>query len=396
MNLLKNINIEGKRVLIRVDYNVPVSEGKVVNNFRITQAIPTIEYCLSQNCSIVLMSHLGRPKGIANPEYSLKPVQLEMETLLGREVLFSDDCTSQRSISTSNKLNPGEIHLLENLRFHKGETGNSDKFSAQLAQHGDVYINDAFGTAHRAHASNVGVVNHFTTCSSGLLLEKERKYLSGTIESPNHPFVVVLGGSKVSGKIELISHLMSFADTFIIGGAMAYTFLKVQGKNVGASLVDEENITIAENILNEAKLKNIKIILPLDSVVSKEICENDDWRISNFDDMTDMELGVDIGPESAALFHDIIAQSETILWNGPMGVFESPSFSTGTHSVASSISDRTRSGVITIVGGGDSATAVESFNLMSGFSHVSTGGGASLELLSGKYLPAFKALDEHV
>ena len=395
MNSIQDIDVKNKHVLIRVDFNVPLSGKMVVSNFRIKAAIPTIQYCLSQNCSVILMSHLGRPKGSVNPELSLEPVLPELESLLKKKVIFSENCVSDAAISTSQKLDSGEVHLLENLRFHIGETENDSEFSYCLSQHGQVFINDAFGTAHRAHASNVGILDYISPCAGGMLLENERKYLSNIIQAPEHPFVVVLGGSKVSGKIELISHLMSFADHFIIGGAMAYAFLKVKGVNVGGSPVDEENMRIAGKILNDARINHVEIHLPPDTVVSKDIFENPDWRLSYFDDISDMEMGVDIGPESAAHFNEILSRSKTILWNGPMGVFESPSFAKGTYAVASAISEMTKHGSVTIVGGGDTATAVQSFDLMSGFTHVSTGGGASLELLSGKYLPAFKALDDH-
>lgn len=395
MNSLNNINIDGKRVLIRVDFNVPISDGKVINNFRIIQALPTIKYCISKGCSVVLMSHLGRPKGVVNQEYSLLPLKTELESLLGSDILFSKDCISNESIQTSHNMSSGQIHLLENLRFHKGETGNDPEFSSILAKHGEIYINDAFGTAHRAHASNNGVAHHFKMISSGFLLEKERKYLETAIESPDHPFVCVLGGSKVSGKIELISHLMTYTDDFIIGGAMAYTFLKAKGINVGGSLIDEENIFIAKQILEKARKNRVNLYLPVDSVVTTDISGGKSWRISDFDDITDDEIGVDIAPGSTAFFCDIINKSKTILWNGPMGIFETASFSVGTHTIATAISSRTTLGATTIIGGGDTAAAVESFYLMEGFTHVSTGGGASLELLSGKYLPAFKILDEN-
>lgn len=396
MRKLRDLNIKGKRCLIRVDFNVPMDDGVVLNDFRIRAALPTIKYCLDNGASVILMSHLGRPKGSVIPEFSLDSIQFVLEDHLDKDVLFSDDCISDEAITTSMNLEPGEIHLLENLRFHAGETDNDVEFSRKLAKHGDVYINDAFGTAHRAHASNVGVVEFFKEAAGGFLLEKERKYLGESIENPEKPLTVVLGGSKVSGKIELIKNMARVADAFIVGGAMAFTFLKAQGKNIGNSRVEEDNLGIAAELLDLLEKENIKIFLPADVVAAPELDTNSPWRVTTLENLYDDEMGFDIGPETCMLFENAIEDANTIIWNGPMGVFELPVFATGTHSIAHAIIEKTLDGALSIVGGGDTAAAIDTLGLDDqSFSHISTGGGASLELLSGIYLPAFKVLDKN-
>jgi 3-phosphoglycerate kinase len=395
MKILNDITLTGKRVLIRVDFNVPILNGEVANDFRIRAALPTIQYCIEKGASIVLMSHLGRPKGEMVPEMSLEPVAFALEEILDKDVFFSNDCISEDALNFSKQLRPGEIHLLENLRFYNEETVNDLDFAEQLAQHADVFINDAFGTAHRAHASNVGIIQFMKETVSGFLLQKEKEYLTSAIKTPKTPFVVVLGGAKVKGKIELIKNMMQSADRILIGGAMAFTFLKVQGKNVGASLVDDENLKTAETLLNLSEKMGVPIELPVDVVVAPELNDNVPWRVALLDEIDDDEMGFDIGPETTMIYENILADAKTVLWNGPMGVFEIPIFSTGSQSIASMIQHTTTEGATTIIGGGDTAAAIESFKMKKAFSHVSTGGGASLELLSGKYLPAFKALDEH-
>ncbi len=396
MRKLSEINLKNKRCLIRVDFNVPLAEGVVQNDFRIRAALPTIRYCLENGASVVLMSHLGRPEGQVLPGLSMEPLLYSLEDLLDRDVQFSDDCISEEALKLSESLTPGEVHLLENLRFHPGERKNDSVFAKALAGHGDIYVNDAFGTAHRPHASNVGILDYFRLSACGFLLAKERKYLSAAIHSPEHPFVVILGGSKVSGKIELIYNLMKQADKILIGGAMAFTFLKVLGENVGNSRVDDENISIAKKILLEAKKKKVEIILPVDVVAAPELDEDTAWRVAPMEELEDDEIGFDIGPESSMIFDKHLEDAKTILWNGPLGVFEIPAFSTGTHSIAHAIINETEEGATSIVGGGDTAAAIERLDLgMNSFTHISTGGGASLELLSGIELPAFKALDDH-
>ncbi len=380
---------------MRVDFNVPLNDGDVINNFRIRAALPTIRYCISRNASVVLMSHLGRPNGEVVPQLSLEHVISELEHLIGKYINFSEDCISDESVTLSESLKPGEIHLLENLRFHKGETANDDDFSRALSRHGDIYVNDAFGTAHRAHASNVGVLKYMKSAAAGILLEKERKYLSEAIKNPEKPFTVVLGGSKVKGKIELIGNLLKYADHILIGGAMAFTFLKARGKNIGGSLVDSENLKTAENLLKQAERKGVSIHLPDDVLATPELSDAAPWRVILLEELEDDEMGVDIGPETCIRFQQILSSSNTILWNGPLGVYEISVFSTGTQSVATMIRERTEDGAKTIIGGGDTAAAIEKLNMQTGFTHVSTGGGASLELLSGNYLPAFKALDKY-
>ena len=394
MQKLKDIDLKGKRVLIRVDYNVPMLEGRVQNDFRIRSSIPTIKHCLNNGASVVLMSHLGRPGGQFNDDLSLDPIAFDIEDLLDIDVHFSKDCVSKESIELSHSLKPGEVHLLENLRFHDTETTNDDVFSLLLAQHGDVYINDAFGTAHRAHASNVGVVNHIECAVPGLLMEKEWTYLSQKLSNPEQPYVVILGGSKVSGKIELIDNLIEKADTILIGGAMAFTFLKVQGKPVGGSLIDQENLEVAQKILKAAKDKNVKIELPVDVVCATGMDNDTPWRVAYLDDLKSNEKGFDIGPETCMNFEMVLSNAKTVVWNGPLGVTEVQSFATGTQAIAAAVKSLTNQGVTTIIGGGDTAAAIEDMGFSDSYSHISTGGGASLEMLSGKSLPAFEALND--
>ena len=392
MRHLTDLELQSKRVLIRVDFNVPIENSEVVNDFRIKSSIPTIKYCIDNGASVVLMSHLGRPKGKIVESMSLSPVAFHLEELLQKEVMFSEDCISDEAISLSQSMQKGEIHLLENLRFYEGEAKNVDVFAIKLAQHADIYINDAFGTAHRAHASNVGVVNFMNETAIGFLMQKEWKYLSESLANPTQPYVVIIGGAKISGKIELIEQLMEAANYILVGGAMAFTFLKAQSKNVGGSLVDEENLEIATTLLEKAKSKKVQIVLPVDVVASPGMEDESPWRVASLDELEDDEMGFDIGPETCMNYSMILESAKTIVWNGPMGVFEIPAFATGTQDIASNIQDMCDDGAVTIIGGGDTATALENSGLNTGFSHISTGGGASLELLSGKLLPAFEVL----
>jgi len=392
MKTIEQLQLSGRRVLVRVDFNVPMDDGVVDDNFRIRASLPTIRHCIDQGASVVLMSHLGRPKGQVKPEFSLLPIAEELERLVGKDIIFSQDCISDQAIAVSQGLQPGQIHLLENLRFHQGETGNDPAFSARLAQHGAVYINDAFGTAHRAHASNVGVTAHFQEAGIGFLMAKELEFLVEKMAKPGRPFAVVLGGAKVSGKLELILKMLDKADRLIIGGGMAFTFLKAQGLNVGNSLVEESLLGDAEAILKAVASKGVDLHLPVDVVAAEKISEDAAWRVIPMAEIEAGEMGVDIGPETCINFGAALEDARTILWNGPMGVFEYAPFRTGTEIVIEAIVQATSAGAVSVIGGGDSASAIDKLSDPKCFTHISTGGGASLELLGGNVLPAIEAL----
>ncbi len=395
MKYITDLKLNRKRVLIRVDFNVPLNGGVVVDDFRIRASLPTIKHCLNEGASVVLMSHLGRPNGEIVPAMSLDPVAFCLEDLLGREVMFSEDCISEDAIGLSQQMLPREVHLLENLRFHKGETDNDPEFSSYLAEHADIYINDAFGTSHRSHASNVGVPSIVNETAIGILMENELKYFGDSMKNPEQPCVLILGGAKIGDKIKLIENMMQKAETILIGGAMAFTFLKVQGKNVGSSLIDEENIITAEKILTLAKNTDTNIVLPVDVVAVPKLSDDGTWRVVNLSQLKNDEAGYDIGPETTMEFEMVLSNAKTIIWNGPLGVSEIPAFSTGTQAIASAVIDQTEDGAISIIGGGDTASALKQYGLDVGFSHISTGGGASLQLMSGKQLPALEALQEY-
>ena len=395
MKYITDLKLNRKRVLIRVDFNVPLNGGVVVDDFRIRASLPTIKHCLNEGASVVLMSHLGRPNGEIVPAMSLDPVAFCLEDLLGREVMFSEDCISEDAIGLSQQMLPREVHLLENLRFHKGETDNDPEFSSYLAEHADIYINDAFGTSHRSHASNVGVPSIVNEAAIGILMENELKYFGDSMKNPEQPCVLILGGAKIGDKIKLIENMMQKAETILIGGAMAFTFLKVQGKNVGSSLIDEENIITAEKILTLAKNTDTNIVLPVDVVAGPKLSDDGNWRVINLSQLKNDEAGYDIGPETTMEFEMVLSNAKTIIWNGPLGVSEIPAFSTGTQAIASAVIDQTEDGAISIIGGGDTASALKQYGLDVGFSHISTGGGASLQLMSGKQLPALEALQEY-
>ena len=395
MNKITNLDLKGKRVLIRVDFNVPLNGGIVADDFRIRASLPTIKHCLNEGASVVLMSHLGRPKGEVVPALSLDPVAFCLEDLLEGEVMFSEDCISDDAIGLSQQMLPREVHLLENLRFYPGEINNDSEFSRYLAEHADIFINDAFGTSHRAHASNVGVASIAAESAIGLLMEKELKYLGETMNAPEEPCVVILGGAKIGDKITLIKNMMGKADSILIGGAMAFTFLKIQGENVGSSLIDEDNLNTAEEILRLANNTNTNIVLPLDAVAGPKLSDNATWRVASLDEFKNNEAGYDIGPETTMEFEMVLSNAKTIIWNGPLGVSEIPAFSTGTQAIASAVIDKTEDGAISIIGGGDTASALKQYGLDKGFTHISTGGGASLQLMSGKQLPALEALKEY-
>lgn len=393
LKTLNSFDLKGKRILIRVDFNVPLRNGNVADDFRIRAALPTIQHCIGMGASVVLMSHLGRPKGQASDELSLIPVGETLADLLEKSIKFSHDCVSEDARDVSLGLSPGEVHLLENLRFHEAETTNDTDFSQLLAKHGNVYINDAFGTAHRAHASNVGVAAHFSQRGVGYLVEKEVKFLNEVIKRPKRPLVVILGGAKVGSKLALINRFLDEADSIIIGGGMAFTFLHVLGNQVGKSLIDQSRLKTAEKIIETARSRKVDLIFPRDVICASEISEGAERSVHTVNEIPEDQMGLDIGPESVALFDSVITSAKTIIWNGPMGVFETPGFDEGTEKTAISIAGATAAGSISVVGGGDSASAVKNLKLMDEMSHVSTGGGASLELLSGVALPALTVLE---
>ena len=394
LKVLTLFDLKSKRVLIRVDFNVPIQNGKVADDFRVRASLPTIKHCLNEGASVVLISHLGRPGGQINPAMSLMPVGETLAELLEMPIKFSDNCVSSNAKDVSLGLKPGEVHLLENLRFHDDETKNDKRFSYQLSKHGGIYINDAFGAAHRAHASNVGVVKNFSQKGMGFLIEKELKFLNSVIQNPKRPLTLILGGAKIGGKLKLIHQFIQNADSIIIGGGMAFTFLKAKGHDVGVSLVDDTMIDTAKSILKEARINKMDMILPSDFIAVEKPEKPGSIKIMKLDHIPSMKMGVDVGPASAQQFSEIIQSSGTIIWNGPMGIFEVPEYSIGTREIAQAMVKATNEGVITVVGGGDTASAVKQFGVHNDMSHVSTGGGASLELLSGNQLPALFALEQ--
>ena len=391
---LNSFDLKDKRVLIRVDYNVPVENGVVKDAYRIQCSIPTIKECLEAGASVVLMSHLGRPNGSTNDNYSMISVGEVLSDFLEIPIKFSHDCINEDSINVTIGLHPGEVHLLENLRFHTGEEENDFEFSRLLSKHGQIFINDAFGTSHRSHASNVGVTDNFMHKGMGLLMEKEIQYLMHKFKKPKEPLVLLLGGAKISDKIDMIERFIIKAKSILIGGGMTFTFLKAMGLNVGKSMIDESMISTAKTIIKKARQNRVKIILPVDFVVSDAIDKPSKIETVSFDSIPDNMIGLDIGPETIKLFSNIILQSGTVLWNGPMGVFEKKEFENGTKSIANLLSDMKDQNIDTIVGGGDSASAIRKFSDIENITHVSTGGGASLELLGGKNLPAIAALEK--
>ena len=394
MQKLTDIDLSGKRVLIRVDYNVPMQEGRVQNDFRIRASMPTIKHCLNNGASVVLMSHLGRPGGKFDDDLSLDPIAFDVEDLLEIDVHFSKDCISKESIELSHSLKPGEVHLLENLRFHSGEEKNDSEFARELSLLADIFINDAFGVAHRAHASTEGIVNYLNQSAAGLLLTAELNYLGDALWNPKRPFAAVLGGAKISGKLEVIQNLLSKVDAVFIGGAMAYTFLKGRNIPIGRSLVEDELVNIAAGLMKDAESRRIRFELPIDHVVSERsdtAMAMDTLAVGDVN--IGQRLGVDIGPSTVSHYAQALRDAGTVIWNGPMGVFETPVFSAGTRGLARAVADL--SGV-TIVGGGDSISAVKQAGVLDQITHVSTGGGAVLEFLAGKTLPGVAALPDRI
>lgn len=390
---VEDLDLKGKRALMRVDFNVPLEDGKVANDKRIRAALPTIEYILKKGGRLILMSHLGRPKGKRVPEMSLKPCVSVLSELLGKSVAFTDDCIGDPAEAAAAQLKDGEILLLENLRFHKEETDNDPDFAAKLSKLGDIYVNDAFGTAHRAHASTEGVTRHFKQCAAGFLMMKELEYLGSALDNPRRPFVAILGGAKISGKIDVISNLLPKVDKIIIGGGMSYTFFKAEGKEIGKSLLEEDKINLARTLLEKGE---DKIVLPVDCVVS-DIFNFSDRKVGKLESVSVDEIpvdgyGLDIGEKSIEVFKKLLGDTKTIVWNGPMGVFEIEDTARGTYAIASALAEATEKGATTVIGGGDSASAVNKAGVAEKVSHVSTGGGASLEFMEGKVLPGVAAL----
>jgi phosphoglycerate kinase len=373
-----------------VDYNVPIKDGKVGDDSRIVASLPTLKLLSEKGARTVLASHLGRPKGKASPEFSLKPVAEHLESLLGKPVAFSETCIGEAAEKASREIDPGGVLVIENVRFHKEEEANDAGFSAALARLGDLYVNDAFGSAHRAHASTAGVAALLKPAAAGLLMEAEIEHLGRLLENPESPFVAILGGAKVSDKIELIENLLPRVDLFLVGGAMAYTFLKAFAKPIGLSPIEEDRTTLAKALVQKARAAGKDFLFPVDHVVTVG-GKDDVHHVTAGCDIVGEEAGVDIGPKTAELFASKIAQARTVLWNGPLGKFETEAFSHGTRKVAEALAT---SAAVSVVGGGDTASAVKKFGLTSRMTHVSTGGGASLEFLSGLPLPGVEALDD--
>ena len=388
---VKDIDVQGKKVLVRCDFNVPMDENKnITDNRRIVAALPTIQYLLENNCKVILCSHLGRPKGEVNPEFSLVPVAAELSKLLSKEVKMAKDVVGEDAVNLAANLQEGEVMLLENVRFEAGEEKNDEELSKKFASLAELFVNDAFGTAHRAHSSTTGVAS-FLPAVSGFLIEKELKFLGDTLENPERPFVAILGGAKVSDKIGVIDSLLEKVDTLIIGGGMAYTFFKSMGYEIGKSLCELDKLDLAKSLMEKAESKGVKLMLPIDNKVGKDFDPNTESKIVGYTEIpTDWE-GLDIGPESVKAFEEELKKAKTVIWNGPLGAFEMAQFAIGTNEIARILSEVD---AITIVGGGDSAAAVEKAGLADKFTHISTGGGASLEFLEGKKLPGIEALQD--
>jgi phosphoglycerate kinase len=385
--MVRDVDVQGKRAVMRVDFNVPLQEGQITDDTRITAAVPTIRYLLDHGASLVLMSHLGRPKGQAVPELSLKPVAARLGELLGQQVKMAPDCIGPEVEAMAAALQPGQVLLLENTRFHKGEEKNDPAMGEQLARLGNLYVNDAFGAAHRAHASTAGIADHLPAVA-GLLMEKEIEFLGGAIENPARPYVAIIGGAKISDKIGVIRNLLTKVDALLIGGGMANTFLAAQGYEMGDSLVEPDSIDVAKGLIDEG---GSKLVLPVDGVVADAFSADAKSKVVPVDGVKPGWRILDIGPRTVALFKGKLSGAKTVVWNGPMGVFEFAPFAKGTTAVAEMVAE---SGAISIIGGGDSVAAIQQAGLTDKMSHISTGGGASLEMLEGKVLPGLAILDD--
>jgi phosphoglycerate kinase len=392
---IRDLDLNGKRVFIRVDFNVPLANGAVSDDTRIRETLPTLKLAMERGARLVLASHLGRPKGKVDPKYSLAPVAAKLGEMLGKPVAFAADCVGADAEAKSNALRGGEVLLLENVRYHAEEEKNDPEFAKQLAALCDgIFVCDAFGSAHRAHASVVGITKYVSKSAAGLLMEKELAYLGKAISNPERPFVAILGGAKVSDKIEVVQNLMKLADAMLIGGAMAYTFLKSQGLPVGKSLVENDKLDLARELIEEAKGRKFRLLLPVDHVLAESIDATVAAKTASIADTPENLMGLDVGPKTIAEFSAEIAKAKTIVWNGPLGMFEKPAFAQGTLAMARAVAAASVGGATSIVGGGDSVAAVEQSGVADKISHISTGGGASLEFLAGEKLPGVEALSE--
>lgn len=391
---LSDVDLKNKKVLMRVDFNVPIEDGKITDDNRIVQALPSINHVTQQGGLLILTSHLGRPGGEVDSDLSLKPVAAHLRTLVDTQVYFAEDCIGEKAGRVIEQAKPGEIVLLENVRFHAGEKANDEAFCMRLAAHADLFVNDAFGSSHRAHSSVAGITRFLQPAVSGFLLEKEIKYLNQSVNNPSHPFVAILGGAKVSDKIGVIENLLGKVDTIIIGGGMTYTFYKAKDLPIGDSLVEEDKVELAKSLMEKAEEEGVNLMLPMDSVVAKEFDNEAEHKVVDEEGIEDGWMALDIGPQSSISFGNVIKNAKTVVWNGPMGVFEMDNFADGTFAVAEALAEATKHGATTIIGGGDSASAIKKAGLEDQVSHVSTGGGASLEFLEGKELPGVTALTD--
>lgn len=390
---IKDVNVEGKRVFVRCDFNVPLdAEGNITDDNRIRAALPTIKYLLDHGAKVVLASHLGRPKNGPEEKYSLKPVAKRLNELLGGKVTMANDVIGEDAQAKVAALKNGEAVLLENVRYHKEEEKNDPEFAKKLAAFADIYVNDAFGTAHRAHASTEGISHFVKTSVAGFLIEKELEIMGGALNNPKRPFVAILGGAKVSDKIGVINNLLEKVDKLLIGGAMAYTFIVAKGGKVGKSMLEADKVDLAKELLEKAAAKGVELYLPVDTVIAKEFKADAESKVCQTMEIPDEWEGLDIGPKTAEIFADVIKSAKTVIWNGPMGVFEFPKFAVGTKAVAQALADNPEA--TTIIGGGDSAAAIEQLGYADKVTHISTGGGASLEYLEGKVLPGIACLND--
>jgi len=391
---LSSSDLSGKRTLVRVDFNVPLDDqGNITDDTRIRAALPTIQDLIKKGAKVILVSHFGRPKGV-DDKLRLTPVAKRLSELLGQEVVKSDDCIGEEVTAKVAAMQNGQVLLLENVRFHKEEEKNDPEFAKQLASNADVYVNDAFGTAHRAHASTEGVTHYLSPSVAGYLIEKELQYLQSAIENPQRPLAAIIGGSKVSSKIGVIETLLDKCDKLLLGGGMIFTFYKARGLNVGKSLVEDDKLELAKSLEAKAKERGVDLLLPTDVVVADKFAPDANAQTVSVDNISSEGMGLDVGPESVKVFQDALADCKTVIWNGPMGVFEFEKFAAGTEAIARTLADLTKQGTTTIIGGGDSVAAVEKVGVAEQMSHISTGGGASLELLEGKELPGIAALDD--